>query len=74
MGGTKQGGSNIKQSMLKRFNGDMDKLREHFSSIGQKGGLAPHKTPRGFSASRELASAAGRLGGLASRRGKNKVK
>jgi len=74
MPGNKLGGTKIKQSMLKRFNGDMDKLREHFATIGRNGGLAPHSKPRGFSASRELASAAGRLGGLASRRGKNKVK
>lgn len=68
MAGTRVGGLKAAKANKKRHGEDF------YTRIGRRGGLAPARTPRGFAADRELASRAGRKGGLISRRGKAKVR
>ena len=58
----------LKVSMLERFDGDTEALRNYYRTIGSAGGKAHHSKPRGFAADVEKASAAGKIGGSISRR------
>lgn len=62
MAGTKQGGLSAAQTNKEKYGEDF------YRRIGAKGGKK--STTGGFFANRELASKAGRIGGLKSRRGK----
>ena len=62
MAGTKQGGLNAAKTNKEKYGEDF------YRRIGAKGGKK--STTGGFFANRELASKAGRIGGLKSRRGK----
>lgn len=60
MSGTKAGGLKASKTMKEKYGDD------YFALMGRKGGLNGHTG--GFYANRELASIAGRKGGLKSRR------
>lgn len=62
MGGTASGGAKAAETNKKRYGSDF------YVKLGSLGGKAGHTG--GFYANRELASRAGRIGGLKSRRGK----
>ena len=64
MAGTKAGG-------LKAAKKNLEKDPDFYKKIGAIGGKKG--TTGGFAANRELASIAGRKGGLISRRGKSKI-
>lgn len=64
MAGNKEGGRKAAATNIKRHGEDF------YKRIGAKGGRNGHTG--GFAANRELASIAGRKGGLKSRRGKAK--
>ena len=66
MSGTKAGGIKAAKTN-KELHGD-----DFYKKIGKKGGKVMG-VMKGFAANRELASKAGRKGGLISRRGKSKV-
>lgn len=66
MSGTKEGGIKAAKTN-KELHGD-----DFYKKIGKKGGKVMG-IMKGFAANRELASKAGRKGGLISRRGKSKV-
>jgi len=63
--GTKLGGLRAAKTNKERHGADF------YQKLGQKGGIAETKTPKGFAANRERASEAGRKGGAISRRGKS---
>ena len=58
-----------RETMKERYGGASKFMR----TVGAKGGSAPTTKPKGFAANPELASSAGRLGGMRSRRGKKVV-
>lgn len=60
MSGTKAGGLKASKTMKEKYG------ENYFAEMGRKGGLNGHTG--GFYANRELASIAGRKGGLKSRR------
>lgn len=66
MAGTKEGGIKARNTNLKEHGKDF------YKEIGRKGGKA--STTGGFYANRELASRAGKIGGMKSKRGKAKNK
>lgn len=68
--GTKEGDIATKRFLATMTNNHGD-LSEYYKTIGAKGGKAGHTG--GFYGNRELASQAGRKGGLSSRRGKSNV-
>lgn len=68
MPGTKAGGIKAAKTNRERHGEDF------YKRIGAVGGSQPTSTPKGFAASRERASAAGRKGGKISRRGKTNAK
>lgn len=65
MAGTKAGGQKAARTNKLRYGKDF------YAKIGARGGALG--TTGGFASSRELASRAGRIGGLKSRRGKKVV-
>ena len=65
MAGNREGGAKAALTMKNKYGTDF------FKSIGSKGGSA--KVPKGFAVNLDLASEAGRKGGLKSKRGKAKV-
>jgi general stress protein YciG len=64
MSGTKTGGLLAAVTNKRKYGDDF------YARIGSKGGKAGHTG--GFAANRQLASEAGRIGGLKSRRGKSR--
>lgn len=54
------------ETMLKKFNGDEEALRQHLSELGRKGGKKGRTG--GFYANRDFASRVGRIGGQKSSR------
>ena len=66
MAGTKEGGIKARNTNLEKHGKDF------YKEIGRKGGKA--STKGGFYANRELASRAGKIGGMKSKRGKAKNK
>lgn len=67
MGGSKAGG-------MKTYLTNIARDPDFYKKIGSKGGGSPKRQgPRGFAADRELASRAGRMGGLISRKNRNKT-
>ena len=65
MAGTKAGGMKAAETNKKRHG------KAFYARIGQKGGLVTG-IPKGFGASKEIASSAGKIGGKISKRGKSK--
>lgn len=61
MAGTSAGAAKAVAKML-------EKNPDHFRTIGSLGGKAPTSAPKGFAANRDIAVAAGRLGGQRSKR------
>lgn len=66
MPGSRAGGKAAAQTNKLRYGED------YYKKIGSKGGAAPTWSPKGFAANRDLASKAGRKGGLVSKRGPSK--
>lgn len=66
MSGTKIGGAKAREKNLQRYGAD------YYKTIGKLGGQA--SSGGGFAKDRDFASKMGRLGGLSSKRGQNKVK
>lgn len=66
MAGTKEGGRKARETNYKEHG------RDFYKRIGRIGGKAPNMTPKGFAANKELASRAGKIGGMISKRGKAK--
>lgn len=64
MAGTREGGLKTRKKMIERYGEDF------FKKIGAEGGR--NGTTGGFYARRDLASSAGRKGGMISRRGKKR--
>lgn len=69
MSGTKAGFIKIRQKLIEKY-GSEEAYREHFRTMGSLGGKNGKGTLKGFAASPELASKAGRKGGRISKRKK----
>lgn len=63
MAGTYESGIQAAITNKQRYGDDW------YRKIGARGGSKPTTEPKGFAANRQLASEAGRIGGLKSRRG-----
>lgn len=64
MAGTPEGGRKTVAKVKALYGEDF------YKKVGHKGGTAPRTAPRMFAADRELASKAGKVGGILSRRSK----
>jgi general stress protein YciG len=78
MSGTREGAVRARTAMLARFGGDEEAYKEHFRSIGRKGGrnstnggFASDKRGKDGLTGRQRAMAAGQKGGRVSRRAKS---
>lgn len=69
MPGTKAGFIKTRQKLIEKY-GSEEAYKEHFRTMGSLGGKNGKGTLKGFAASPELASMAGRKGGMKSKRGK----
>jgi len=79
MSQTKEGIIKAKKTMLKKYGKTKDGKSKFHVQAGKAGGLAPHKTPRGFASKvvdkkgltgGQRAVIYGKIGGTKSRRGK----